>query len=302
MKDLYMRIPGVILALFLVASPLYSFQVPDTAWFKAKLKKLPGIAWVDQQFTMVQLQANCSADTPDGTPIFTEPEKILQMYQLMKDVHEVFTHYKVTYWADSGTLLGAVRHQGIIPWDDDIDLCLDKKELESVYALKPIFDFLDYEVINLWGCFLRIQKKTNHDIFADLILTEQRNEKIYFAPYLPMHLYRLFYGDYGLYGYREGEEIYTTKDELYPLKEYKFGACTVMGPRDPMKYLESMYGKDVLDVAYQWHAHQDGQFFQHKKVKMHLTDKDRVPAQPVGPLRNRVAALIELLPSNRKLG
>lgn len=274
-----MKTAYIFFALSLVANPVHCFEIP-------------GLAWLKTQFKIVQLKENCSAETPLGIPIFTAPSKIHAMYQLMKDIHEIFTHCGVTYWIDSGTLLGAARHQGIIPWDDDIDLCIDKKDVQKIDDLSPVFEHLGYRVRRVWGVVLRIEKRSNKEIFADLLITEQRDDKIYFAPFILTYRYGLLFGDYGLYGYREGEEIFITRDELYPLKEYKFGNCTVMGPREPVKYLESMYGKDVFEVAYQWHAHSND--FMHKltSVKIYLTEKDKVPAQPTGPLRERVANLI----------
>ena len=43
-------------------------------------------------------------------------------------VAEVLDEYKIAYYLDFGTLIGAVRDKGLIPWDDDIDISLLNKE------------------------------------------------------------------------------------------------------------------------------------------------------------------------------
>jgi lipopolysaccharide cholinephosphotransferase len=43
---------------------------------------------------------------------------------------EVFNKYKLKYYVIGGTLLGAVRNGGFIPWDDDIDICMPRKDYE----------------------------------------------------------------------------------------------------------------------------------------------------------------------------
>lgn len=57
--------------------------------------------------------------------------------------------YDLKYYAVSGTCLGAVRHKGIIPWDDDIDVGMPRKDYEKLLSLRDELKGTEYYIFNL---------------------------------------------------------------------------------------------------------------------------------------------------------
>lgn len=57
-----------------------------------------------------------------------------ELLAMMKDIHAFFEREKITYSLTSGSLLGAVRENGFIPWDDDMDIMVDRKNFERILS------------------------------------------------------------------------------------------------------------------------------------------------------------------------
>ncbi len=56
----------------------------------------------------------------------------LQLYelQILKEVDKACREHHITYYLGEGSMLGAIRHQGFIPWDDDVDILMPRDDLE----------------------------------------------------------------------------------------------------------------------------------------------------------------------------
>lgn len=65
---------------------------------------------------------------PDGSQL---RKAQLRMLELLRFIDKICVENDIDYWLDSGTLLGAERHGGFIPWDDDADICMPKDQLEK---------------------------------------------------------------------------------------------------------------------------------------------------------------------------
>lgn len=155
----------------------------------------------------------------------------LQLIELdiLKEVDRICKKNKITYYMAEGSLLGAMRHQGFIPWDDDLDIAMLRSDYEKFLKIAPKEISKKYEIQhqttikNYWSPFIKVryldnskyaQKHiahlTNHngpllDIFPIDNVPKENNLKQYIQAF-KIKLYR---GMLGLKLYRKPKNLKT---------------------------------------------------------------------------------------------
>jgi lipopolysaccharide cholinephosphotransferase len=183
--------------------------------------------------------------------MYTKSESIKELYKAMNVAHKILLDNNIIYYATGGTLLGAVRHKGIIPWDDDLDLEVGYKDFEKLLSRKVRDQFRKYgykikkqhsgedpKEEYSWVKLRKIDKKStgiNIDFFPTKIIVEKERFRTMFssdivAEWWPKHYFYM--------------------DELLPLREVNFGDGKILIPNKPEPYLKRGYGNDWDKVGY----------------------------------------------------
>ena len=200
-------------------------------------------------------EINCPDIRQKGTTLLRQAQlvltRILRIFDLIAKKHSI------RYWLYKGTLLGAVRHNGHVPFDDDVDICIPKEDFEKfvkygatdlpediffqteetdVYWKVPPWTGILGKLRDIRSCYKNCIDGScsyNDGLMLDLFVVENDSDgnfiEIYSDP-IPF-LRRFIYGP-----------IFRKQSDIFPLTEVNFDGFSLPAPKEWKKVLKSFYG------------------------------------------------------------
>lgn len=234
-------------------------------------------------------------------PCFMPRELANAYYELMWVVDHVLEQCDVQYSVIGGTLIGAIRHKGLIPWDDDLDCMIWDRDVDKV---------LQHEVIQMFnshGYNVGIHRKKTRCImiykYPGMELSNhphhdmdaiKRQKNAFICDLFP-HGYRKQEGPgmirpCGFSGYGNINTL-LREDEILPIKRVVFGTYTVNAFDKSEQYLKRYFNdENVLIQPKITHVHNGPAVTQAAKQRIkdgveHITNLV-VPCSFIPPIKS----------------
>ena len=173
------------------------------------------------------------------------------LVEMLGFVSDLFRKNNLPLWITYGTLLGWRRHQGTIPWDNDIDTMttVSSKEIEK---LRPEIERMGYVLEHTkkdkkggsyppaydYYTLYYSERNRNH---LDIGLATEAGKFLFDGP--------SSFKETVLENPEKYKQWLSLKEDVFPLKDALFYDVPVSVPKNPENILFEMYGKDCLEIA-----------------------------------------------------
>ena len=260
--------------------------------FLQKLIGVSEIGDIKEELNCLQYYFNSFHKASDAPPASDPDLRILQRCdaELLRVVTGEIKKLGLTYWLDYGTLLGAVRHNGFIPWDDDMDISMPREDYNKALvllkeALEPKgFSFKEasriaigykFDSTGLWLDIFAVDNYNSNNNIEDvrkaLGVSLPKFQKKFFANYskatkdwIAENRKKIIGGEKGnnKFLYMQAEFPYIKViahpyENVYPLSETTFEGYTFNSPKDSDLHLKDIYGKNYMNFPRRGILHHD---------------------------------------------
>lgn len=175
-------------------------------------------------------------------------DRQLKFNVLLQKIVNILEQNNLDYWLDFGTLLGAVRHKGFVPWDDDADIGIFEKDFKTIWSLlqKEMTKMGNNYVFDDYG--ERSYKFDSGQLMAIRDLDESVFVDIYTYREIPEKNGALRCEGFNKPNEDNFKSIYKNysrpfpKEALSPFKKMRFEDREYNVPNDYDAYLQARYG------------------------------------------------------------
>ena len=200
----------------------------------------------------------------------------------MKDLNDILLKNNIAYWVTGGSLIGALRHRGIVPWDDDGDICIMRKDVNKLRKLVHTFERKGYIleegtededdgspeqcVDKRNSCTWFLEPKGRNSLGVDIFVMDRVGPLVTYADPEWRN------------APNGGKTCYFLHRYIFPLIPVRFGNFWVMTPFNAIEHLNQCYGTDWNSMSQRLYDHREGRWVNSKKVRMGVTDYATISA------------------------
>jgi len=160
---------------------------------------------------------------------------------LLKTITSILDKYSINYCIISGTLLGYVRHNDFIPWDDDIDIIVDSSILDKIYNIALENSEL-LSIFSTGNYLLKVCFKRGLSLNKQFNMKYVYQKNTYKFPFIDMFIYK---NENDLISFFK--KTWKTSEFFPPNKTYFLG-MDIFIPKNPDYFLTLNYGNDYMNI------------------------------------------------------